>query len=107
MLPSLPEESITAPHGQALAFGMCFLRRCLGRALENLHDMTPNRLVERMVSMWKVWSFLIGLLLAAFLWFTGNWSSGLFALAALLIIIPVFWVTVQFFVLILIWMKLF
>ena len=86
---------------------MCFLRRCLGRALENLHDMTPSRLVERMISMWKVWSFLTGLLLAAFLWYTGNWSSGLFVLAALLIIIPVFWVTIEFLTLILIWMKLF
>lgn len=75
--------------------------------LENLHDMTPNGLVERMVSMWKVWSFFIGLLLWAALWFTGNWSSGLFALAALLIIIPVFWVTIEFLTLILIWMKLF
>ena len=76
-------------------------------ALENLHDMTPDCLVERMVSMWKVWSFLIGLLLWAALWFTGNWSPDLLALAALLIIIPVFWVTVEFLFFILIWMKLF
>ena len=57
--------------------------------------------------MWKIWSFFIGLLLWGVLWFSGNVSSGLLALAALLIIIPVFWVVVEFLVLILIWMKLF
>jgi hypothetical protein len=57
--------------------------------------------------MWKIWSFFIGLLLWGVLWFSGNMSSGWVALAALLIIIPVFWVTVEFLVLILIWMKLF
>ena len=57
--------------------------------------------------MWKIWSFFIGILLGAILWYSGNGSSSLFALAALLVIIPVFWVTVEFLVLILIWMKLF
>jgi hypothetical protein len=57
--------------------------------------------------MWKIWSFFIGLLLWGVLWFSGNMSSTWVALAALLIIIPLFWVTVEFLVLILIWMKLF
>jgi len=60
-----------------------------------------------MVSVWKIWSFFIGLLLWGILWFSGNMSSGWVALAALLIIIPLFWVTIEFLVLILIWMKLF
>lgn len=57
--------------------------------------------------MWKIWSLAIGLLLEIGLWFTGNAGSGLFALAALLILIPLFWVTVEFFFFILIWLKLF
>ena len=69
--------------------------------------MMPDCLIERMVSMWKIWSLVIGLLLEIILWFTGNSASGLFALAALLIVIPLFWVTIQFFFIILIWLKLF
>ncbi|HEY7348029.1 MAG TPA: hypothetical protein VH599_06880 [Ktedonobacterales bacterium] len=57
--------------------------------------------------MWKVWSLFIGLFLWAALWFTGNGSSDLLALAALLIFLPLFWWAVALLAAFLIWMKFF
>jgi hypothetical protein len=57
--------------------------------------------------MWKVWSLCIGLLLGAALWLTGNWFSGFFVLAALLVFVPIAWLILEGFVAFLFWMKLF
>ncbi len=57
--------------------------------------------------MWKVWSFCIGILLGAALWWTGNTSSGLFTLAALLVFIPLLWLLFEGLVAFLFWMRFF
>lgn len=45
--------------------------------------------------MWKAWSFVIGLLLLGYIWFTGNHSSDLLALAVVLLAIPLFFAGVE------------
>lgn len=45
--------------------------------------------------MWKAWSFVIGLILGGYLWFTGNQSSDLIALVVVLLAIPLFWSGVE------------
>jgi hypothetical protein len=62
---------------------------------------------ERSGFVWKVWCFCIGLLLGLALWYTGNGSSGLFTLAALLVFIPLGWLLLEGFVAFLFWMKFF
>jgi hypothetical protein len=45
--------------------------------------------------MWKAWAFVIGLLLAGYVWFTGNQSPDLIALVVVLMAVPLFWSAVE------------
>jgi hypothetical protein len=45
--------------------------------------------------MWKAWSFVIGLIIIGYIWFTGNQSSDLLALAVVLMAIPLFFAAVE------------
>ncbi|HLV98181.1 MAG TPA: hypothetical protein VKT82_05835 [Ktedonobacterales bacterium] len=45
--------------------------------------------------MWKAWSFVIGLLLGGYIWFSGNQSTDLVAIVVVLLAIPLFWSAVE------------
>jgi ABC-type dipeptide/oligopeptide/nickel transport system permease component len=45
--------------------------------------------------MWKAWSFVIGLILGGYAWFSGNQSTDLVAIVVVLLAIPLFWSGVE------------
>jgi ABC-type dipeptide/oligopeptide/nickel transport system permease component len=51
--------------------------------------------------MWKAWSFVIGLIIGAWMWFTGTNIPDLLALVILLIAVPLFWAAAEMVVLVL------
>ncbi len=58
--------------------------------------------------MWRVWSLFIGLSIGIFVWFSGGlWNGGftdLVALAAFLVLFPIFWEVIRFLVVVLIFL---